>query len=845
MSNDSSDDGRKGSSSSGRVLGRGRSIRRTILGERTPGTSQTSSPRSSLHITRSPAVAEETGGSQVRTLSEILRPTRDPQDSSQAAAGEEHSWRLSRHHARRMLRRLAAGHSAAASLTTLHRGQLFGGRRADEYPQSDGPSTGLGAIERRRTLDLVHRRGKQLARALGTHKLRRLETAMFLSRAQWDASAGLRMVQAVLCARDGILYDLDVSAGLRGMVNSHGTTCYIDSVVVALFGAQQSCDALLHLRDLGSAEANHLQAVCRLAVNVLRGGDVVDAALVEELRAALVQCGWLAGCPGRRLGQQDAGELYLFLVDALRMPFLPLGVRMEHGADRDAGDSRVATQRMLELSFPSAPSASAAASAEDEAGGALLLQALLEQYFFDNRVEQLERRLAAASVRTNAWSILSILPFYTPQSEAGLGLAEYPDDAPLIVPLLIKRYAVDAQGSAKRVGRRVITPLVLDVTKIVSSEGPGSAAAAAGDSKDGRADGAPRESHRRGADAVQLQGQQPPPPPPPYPEHVQYRLVLRAAVCHKGASAGSGHYVAFATRLRPARADEAAGPAERRAQVALGGGSGGGSGRARAGSANPLALGAGGDRAGLHRRRHSWPPFEALQPPGSDNAAWPAGPPPVSQPASHSDVCGSADDWAQCALSMDLRRHHASADADPPAYTQHPAAQPATVGEFLRFDDLDTAHDRVQRFSAGDGVRGCLDEISRDGYLLFYALQKVELPVEGLPAAAAAAAADSAADGQMHELTSALRWDVDEASARRAVGRMLGDCAADAKDRGGFEDMAMRWQNIRADRLASPVGPLAPSDRPEGSGRHHGHHHGSHGRSHGNRASGAEQCVVM
>ncbi|KAJ1844192.1 hypothetical protein LPJ73_005246, partial [Coemansia sp. RSA 2703] len=400
----------------------------------------------------------------------------------------------------------------------------------------------------------------------------------------------------------------------------------------------------------------------------------------------------------------------------------------------------------------------------------------------------------------------------------------YPDDAPLILPLLIKRYATDMSGAVRRINRRVITPLVLDVTNIVSSGRPSEGMTE--NAKDNSTGGLHRSGYKSEANAVQ-------PSPPPYPDQVQYRLVLRAAVCHKGGSADSGHYITFATRLRPAREDEAASSSEHVGQTTL---VNTGSGRARAGSVNPLMLSVTGEPANL-RRRHSWPSFEVPpQLPGAKLTAWPTLPPPISQPA----TSGSAADWAQCALSMDLRQHRT--DLDPPPYTQRPISAP-TVSEFLRFDDLDTPHDRLQSFSAGDGVRSCLEEISQDGYILFYALQKVELPTKGLTASAGAAAAD----GQMHELESALQWDVDESSARRMVGRLLQGqgAASDRKDRGLFEDMAMRWQNIRTDRLVSPVGPLFPGDRLSSSD-HRRHHHRHHGRSsHNNRASGAEQCAVM
>ncbi|ORX70546.1 hypothetical protein DL89DRAFT_135933 [Linderina pennispora] len=187
---------------------------------------------------------------------------------------------------------------------------------------------------------------------------------------------------------------------------------------MALFGAQHSCDGLLYMRELGNKDANDLLAVCRLLVNYIRAGELIPALAIEEFRGALIKCGWLnehGHGPLNRYTQQDVNELYMFLMDKLQMPYLAMQVQMVHGADQDEADSRMVTQRVLELSLPdenegkdngkdngkqgepremelspnnpfnkiTPPPLPARPAVEKP----LLLQALLEQYFFDNRVE--------------------------------------------------------------------------------------------------------------------------------------------------------------------------------------------------------------------------------------------------------------------------------------------------------------------------------------------------------------------------------------------------------------------------------------------------------------------------
>ncbi|KAJ2889374.1 hypothetical protein IWW38_004752 [Coemansia aciculifera] len=58
--------------------------------------------------------------------------------------------------------------------------------------------------------------------------------------------------------------------------------------------------------------------------------------------------------------------------------------------------------------------------------------------------------------------------------------------------------------------------------------------------------------------------------------------------------------------------------------------------------------------------------------------------------------------------------------------TVHPGDLASTISEFVRFDDMDIENGRVRQFSTAAGKRQCLDEISKDGYLLFYVLEQID-----------------------------------------------------------------------------------------------------------------------
>ncbi|KAJ2453952.1 hypothetical protein EV183_001908 [Coemansia sp. RSA 2336] len=471
------------------------------------------------------------GAETERSLVELLQPTCALQQM--AREEEKHAEKRLGWH---MLKRLGTMYPRQKT----KRGLLW---KRDEYPASDDAQTAQKG--HKHDCERVYRDAVLMAQQQGTQALNRKEIRRVLEQAQADTQAALRRVDLLLKTRDGIVLPVDPTVQLRGAENA-GDTCYLDSIVVALFAAHTSCDGLLFMRDLGDRDANGVQALCRLLTNFLRAGELVSADMMEQLRAQLVKCGW----PGAH-GQQDAGELFLFLMQTLQMPFLPLEMRMVHGADSDANDSRVVTQRAIELALPS-----------EDNGHEVGLQQLLAKHFFDNRIEQLERELhmdvdAPVRVRTGAWAVLAMHPFYTPQSEMGSdgASAEYPDNAPLVVPLLLKRYQA-GPDAVRRAGRHVAVPLQMDATEIISTH-------VASDSKD-RAATTPVQRTQASDQA-----------PPPYSAAMRYRLELQAAVCHKGSSTSSGHYVALV---------------------------------------RASGLGAAPGRQMRRRRRHSWPRLDAHAP---------------------------------------------------------------------------------------------------------------------------------------------------------------------------------------------------------------------------------------
>lgn len=299
----------------------------------------------------------------------------------------------------------------------------------------------------------------------------------------------------------------------RAPVNG-GNTCYLDSVLVAMFAMYDGWDGLIHRLSFDCDVVKRVQAV----VNTLRRGKVVQSFALNELRDCLIlHAGWYEGCE-----QHDAAELLSLLLDALHAPFLPLFKNMSHrGNPNLAADHVPFTERVLwlNLTWTPAPSSLPAgrSSATTTNEGSVELGALVDSYFFGEVVHDLQRDIEVTidddgderdgdgtrvSVPTSvdAKVCRSLIPGYTPVRETGeqsSWTASRETFGFMTVPFAVSRF--DASGRCKDV-RIVRVPTVLDASRYV---GPFAVAG------------------------------------------VTYKLMLRSVVCHLGESIDLGHYVTY------------------------------------------------------------------------------------------------------------------------------------------------------------------------------------------------------------------------------------------------------------------------------------------------------------
>ncbi|KAJ3116828.1 hypothetical protein HK098_006469 [Nowakowskiella sp. JEL0407] len=365
-------------------------------------------------------------------------------------------------------------------------------------------------------------------------------------------------------ARDGVLLPASETASMRGFQNA-GNTCYIDSLLFAMFGRESVFDILL-IQVSTDENISLLQSSLRMVVNQLRSDKLVSAWAMARLRENLIKCGWIVGSSGtnakaNKNSQQDVSELFLFLTSLLQAPFLPVEKKLFHGGKIDSNDERLSTERILVLSIPekgqainlppkgkrpvassSKPKLFSSSKSKDRESSSkrrrsksrdkprsrpssmadldidiqitdssttscLLLEDLLASYFFDNKinVERGDDEKGMIMQLTDAWQMSKLLPFFTPQNEAGdhveAASIDY-DQRNVIIPILLKRYSY-INGALKRINRHILLPPEIPFGLFVTGE----------------------DSNNE--------------------EFSNYVLRLRSVVCHQGTSPRAGHYVTF------------------------------------------------------------------------------------------------------------------------------------------------------------------------------------------------------------------------------------------------------------------------------------------------------------
>ncbi|WPK26685.1 hypothetical protein PUMCH_004045 [Australozyma saopauloensis] len=385
---------------------------------------------------------------------------------------------------------------------------------------------------------------------------------------------------------------------LLGAENWENVMCYMDALLFSMFAKLDSFEPVLFLLNQSpNPLVGRLSALLRVYVNLLRLGSLITTDLSQAICECLAALGFTEATSHR---QQDCAPLFEFLTETLAMPLLTFRVEIQHSGKHDDDDRRYSKERILFVSVPEP------ASDEDHTPDSITLEECLEHYFNNSisvkrelqrratldsqpslpegeiarqsvgakdfpTLDRVRRGMAESSsdsklssnrmstakeehsvlttrssqvrVRTRsstlsiwsinsfenksqevmlpAWMLLRLLPFYTDDNDTCGGSEtfakssqEFANRRP-VLPICLKRYSFSkSDKKANRSKRRIIIPPVINLPLFVAEDD---------DSNENLASG--------------------------------FKLVLESAVCHRGTSIESGHFVS-AVRVKTSLEDE-------------------------------------------------------------------------------------------------------------------------------------------------------------------------------------------------------------------------------------------------------------------------------------------------
>jgi hypothetical protein len=200
--------------------------------------------------------------------------------------------------------------------------------------------------------------------------------------ASGDLDKAFEFLMAMSDSWEGLLKKYEPRVKLLGAENRKAVTCYLDSILFAMFSRLDSFEAMLYNTFEDNAR-NRLGMLVRLWVNLLRTGKLITTDITQLLQESLAECGWKEAA---QLHQQDASEAFTFITEKLELPLLTLKMDIYHTGREDAADDhKFINERLLEVAIP---------SEEADPGRTIPLEDCLEAYF-NNRIEvkrYLERR---------------------------------------------------------------------------------------------------------------------------------------------------------------------------------------------------------------------------------------------------------------------------------------------------------------------------------------------------------------------------------------------------------------------------------------------------------------------
>ncbi|KAJ5619015.1 hypothetical protein N7510_002999 [Penicillium lagena] len=239
---------------------------------------------------------------------------------------------------------------------------LFQGFFTSEVIPENGP-------EHKKKVKELERR----IREIGIVGLREENCSYALLSTQGDLDRAFLSLILLEDSIEGIIRPYSPTTRLLGAENREGVTCWLDSLLFAMFVRLDCFEAVLY-KQFPEEPRNKLAVLIRYWVNMLRSGQLITTDITKHLQNTLAECGWAAA---GELRQQDVSEAFTFITGKLELPLLTLMMSIYHWGKTDlSSDHKFINERLLEVAIP-----------PDRADGrTLTLEDCLEAYF-NNRIE--------------------------------------------------------------------------------------------------------------------------------------------------------------------------------------------------------------------------------------------------------------------------------------------------------------------------------------------------------------------------------------------------------------------------------------------------------------------------
>ncbi|KKP06497.1 hypothetical protein THAR02_01371 [Trichoderma harzianum] len=182
-----------------------------------------------------------------------------------------------------------------------------------------------------------------------------------------DLERAVQFIDIEQKSSSGIIVPYDPSVQMVGAENRSAVTCYIDSLLFAMFSKLDAFECMLKTNFPEDDPRHRLVILLRIWVNMLRTGKLIRTDLTKLIQESMAECGW---SEARLLEQQDASEAFAFFTEKLELPLLSLQVDLFHQGKFDKDDHKIVYERLLNLAVPS-----------DSDGNGIKLEDCLEEYF--------------------------------------------------------------------------------------------------------------------------------------------------------------------------------------------------------------------------------------------------------------------------------------------------------------------------------------------------------------------------------------------------------------------------------------------------------------------------------